>query len=367
MATSAPLQIDLARAVPPVPPRLEEAYRSVLAGMVQEGDIGRRIRVNRPGGNGEDRKAAALWLSHRLGFSPNPGQAVLANGTQSLLGLLLYAVVGASQTLLAEELTYPVLGPLAARFGVNVVPVAIDDDGIIPQAFDEACRRHAPKALFCNPTVQNPTTSVMSLARRRLVVEVARHHSLTIIEDDVLGPLHPAAPPPIAALDSGRVWYLQSLSKCLSLGLKIALMVAPSPQAARTLLAPVENQSFWFPSALSAEIARRMILGGHLAEIATEIAAIARHRRSMLARHLGADIVDDRGGLHVWLRLPDEIPAKGLVEALDVRGIHIRPAAMFAVSASTVPPNAVRIALTTALRDENFETAATCLAQRLSA
>jgi DNA-binding transcriptional MocR family regulator len=319
------------------------------------------MRQNRVGGNPSDREAATAWLRMRLGPELDAGRVMVTNGTQSALMLLLQALVGSRGVLAAEALTYVVLRTIAARLGIALVSVALDEEGIIPGAFEEVCRCHQPRALYCNPTVHNPTAAVMSEARRRDVIAVARKYGVLIIEDDVLGAVHPEAPPPIAAL-APDTWYVMSLSKCYAMGLRLAYLVAPSSSEAQALLEPVRRLSWWFPNSLSVEIASRWALDGNGRRIAAAVCAEADARQ-----RLAANILDMRhartapGALHIWLHTPDQESSKDFAAAAQRRGVLVRPADLFAVDV-TPPGNHVRVSLTAPSSREELRQGLTALA-----
>ncbi|OLP62679.1 hypothetical protein BJF93_09015 [Xaviernesmea oryzae] len=348
--------IDLSRALPPVPAELETALSLTLKAMAGSNAVSSSIRQNRFSGHAIDRHHAAQWLKRRLTQAPNKDRVIVSNGTQSLLGLLFYERIGRGEVLLAETLTYPVLCSLARRFDIRVEPVAIDTEGLVPEALEEACRRFRPKGLFCNPTVHNPTTAIMGSRRRQDIVEVARRFDLVVIEDDVLGALHVAAPPPLASFAPDIVWYIQSLSKCISLGLKIAYLAAPSQEAATALVQSAASHSFWFPSALAADVATRLISEGRADAIADAIMEQIRNRQRLAQRVLH-DVVflSQPGGLHIWLPLPSRWSAPDFTAAAKAQGILVREAGMFAVDKDGDTPAAVRIALTTPDTDQQLE------------
>jgi DNA-binding transcriptional MocR family regulator len=138
---------------------------------------------------------------------------VLTYGAQNAMLLAAMALAGPGATILTEELTYYGIKTIAAHLNLRVHGVALDDDGLIPDALDAACRSSGAKLLYCIPTLQNPTTSIMPEARRREIVAIAARHDLTIVEDDVYGFLPEDAPPPLAALAPERTVYIASLSK----------------------------------------------------------------------------------------------------------------------------------------------------------
>ena len=338
--------IDLTTALPPSPPEFDTELRRVLGGFADQFQFGALLRKNRVGGSVRDREAGALWLASRLGSGLDIDRLVVTNGTQSALNLLLQAHVGSGGVLAAEALTYVVLQTIARRLGIQVVGVPLDEEGVDPGAFDALCRRAKPKALYCNPTVHNPTAAVMSESRRREVVEVARKHGVMLIEDDVLGAIHPEAPPPIAAIAPDITWYVMSLSKCYAMGVRLAYLVAPDAAACKQLVDPVSRLSSWFPSSLGAEIATCWARDGGGKRIAAAIRAEADARHAIAADILPRDSMRTApGALHIWLRVAPYYSPQSFAEATKQRGVLVRPADLFAIDEAAVRDH-VRVSVT---------------------
>ena len=90
--------------------------------------------------------------------------------------------------ILLEEFTYPGISDLADHLQLKLRTLPLDSEGIRPDALDEACRKRKPAALYCMPSFQNPTATLMSDARRREIAAVAVRHQLTVIEDEQAPP-----------------------------------------------------------------------------------------------------------------------------------------------------------------------------------
>src|SRR5690606_33982714 len=108
-------------------------------------------------------------------------------------------------------LTYPGLKAAAEQLGVRLIPVTMDAEGPDPAALAEICGRERPQALYCVPTIHNPTTATLSLKRREEIAALARRHEITIIEDDAYGSLPRQAPTPVAALAPDITWHIATL------------------------------------------------------------------------------------------------------------------------------------------------------------
>ena len=207
--------VDFSRSIPPLPPLLADSLRATLAALSSETALAALVHNAPPGGSAHDRAAGAAWLAPRFGSSLPPEQIIVTNGTQNALFLLFEALVGQGGLLLAESLSYGVIRALADLAHIRIKGVPIDGEGLIPEAFERLCRAERPRALYCNPTDQNPTTAIVPQSRRTEIARIARQYGVPIIEDDPLGRLHLRAPPPIAALAPDITWYVMGLTKCL--------------------------------------------------------------------------------------------------------------------------------------------------------
>lgn len=352
---SADHPVDFTRSIPPLPPAMASHLKAGLEQLARDPDLGLIARVAHPGGSAEDRQAAALWVTPRFRKPVAPDTVIVTNGTQSAILLLLEGLVGQGGLLLAESLSWGVVGHLARLAHVRLKGVPIDENGIIPEAFDALCRAERPKALYCNPTDHNPTTSMMPEARRLVIAEIARQHGVAIIEDDAIGLLHPDAPRPISALAPDVGWYVMGLTKCLAQGLRMAYIVGPSSSELERVIGLNLRLSYWVPSPITAAVVSRWMLDGTAARIAADIYEENKAREKLaLAILKDADLVIKPAAMHVWLRLPQRIDRHAFIAELAGRGVLVRAAEMFSVDEAP-PPNAVRLSLSSPLLRADVE------------
>ncbi|MFC5311838.1 PLP-dependent aminotransferase family protein [Azospirillum rugosum] len=328
-----------------LPPEIEDP---VLVARMQDGlaEVGRDLidllRYQEFGGLPEDRQAGADWLARR-GLPVPVDRLLVCAGTHSALQGVLASLAKAGDVICAEALTYPGLRGLAAQQGLEVVGLAMDEDGILPDAFEEACRTRRPKALYCNPTLQNPTTITVPLERRRALLEVARRHGVAVIEDDAYGALPVDGPPPLAALAPELVFYIGGLAKALGAGLRVAYLVVPEARRVWQLSAYLRATTV-MASPLTLALATRWIVDGTadaiLDAVRAESAARQGFARSILP-HAGQRSKPE--AFHFWLRLPPDWSRSSF--AATLRGANLGIVVSDAFAVNNPPPEAVRLCL----------------------
>ena len=174
--------IDLSMNMPPQPPaaRLRERIQEGIAGVLSSPHGLMHLHYQESLGARPDRSTAACWLGARMGPVLDD-RVVVTAGAQAALYAIVRALVGPGDAICVPDLTYPGLRAIAEQLKVRLVPVALDGEGLDPVALEEACRRERPKAVYCVPTIHNPTTATMSAKRREMIAEVARRKGMAVI------------------------------------------------------------------------------------------------------------------------------------------------------------------------------------------
>ncbi|MDX0967282.1 aminotransferase class I/II-fold pyridoxal phosphate-dependent enzyme [Sinorhizobium medicae] len=204
-----------------------------------------------------------------------------------------------------ERLTYPAIRPLTNLLGLKLDGVEIDSDGMLPAALEDCCRRLAPTLLFTSPTVQNPTTSIMPAARRAEIAAIARKYNVLIVEDDVQALLVDDPPPPISTYAPEISWYVMSLAKSISIGLRVAYPVGPDADSVSSLRTNLRSVSSWFVSPLSAALVQTWMQDGSAAKILTEVKNESRARQRLASEILHDFEFETKPcALHLWMPLP---------------------------------------------------------------
>ncbi|MBO1074544.1 aminotransferase-like domain-containing protein [Roseomonas marmotae] len=333
---------DLRMNLPPLPAgrELRDRIRRDFAAFGAVMDMELLLRYQQAGGSGIDREAGVAWLAGRLAVPPE--RVLVCTGAQGALLALLSLLCEPGDLVCCEALTYPGFRSLAAHLRLRVAGLAMDRHGLLPDAFEEACQRQRPRALYCIPTLHNPTTATLPPERREALVAIARRHGVPIIEDDAYGALPLQAPPPLAALGPEIVHHIAGLAKCVSPSLRIAYLAVPEARQVPRLMGAMRATMGMAPP-LTAALATRWIGNGTAAAILAGIRAETAARHAIAMELLPAGLVAaDPSAFHLWLRLPEEWTRGELMARLGPAGIGAVGSETFAVSA---PPEALRLAL----------------------
>lgn len=291
--------------MPPEPEdgTLRAAMRAGLTELLADGRTA-PLHYQPSGGTERDRATAAALLS-RIAGPTTAEEAVIAAGGQNALQAICGALLRPGMPVAAGRMTYPGFLSLARHAGARVVPLAMDGEGVLPDALEEAARREGVRALYVVPTNDNPTTATMGAERRAAIAAVAERHDLAIIEDDAYGQLRQRPIPPIAALAPERSWYVASTSKVLTPGLRVAFVRAPSVAGAMRLAGAIHESAVMAPP-LGTALVTGWLRNGSYGRIMGSIRAEAVARQAIAAGILGAGrYAADPQGYHLWLPIAD--------------------------------------------------------------
>lgn len=328
------------------------ALAQTLTDIASHGALEPLLDYMDPVGPEAHRKAGADWMS-RIGLEVEPSRVIVCGGAQHALSLCLSAFARSGDAVLMEDLTYLQLLDATVFQSRQPVGIAMDADGMRPDALDAACRQTGAGLVFLVPTLHNPTNSVMSESRRNEIVAVAREHDLLIVEDDVYGYLLDERPPPIACLAPERTIYVTGASKCLGAGLRVAWIAAPADRVSR--LAHALRINNVAQPALTGEIVRRWIENG------TADRFVRGQAQETAARHdLAREALRDYrchchpASFHLLLDLPEPWTADDFAVAARDRGVAVLPVRLFAVSGQC-PTESVRLSLAQPRRRDDLQ------------
>ncbi len=312
----------------PLPPQ-EGHIRQTLLEIAGTMPIDDMVSYKSEYGVAHQREALA-HAAGRVGLDDNPERVLPTAGVQHGMTVSLLATVRPGDLVLCEELTYPNLRSLANLLQFRLRGVAMDDQGILPEALENICRTQSPRAIYLMPTLHNPLCSTMDQQRRIEIAEILRKYDLTLIEDGIYHFLDPDAPPPLSCFAPERSIYLDGVSKSIGGGLRVGYIHAPGEMIGK--LASAIRSTCWMVSTINLELVTRMIMDGSLAQYEAWHRNEAAQRLAVILGTLkGYDVRFHPTNYHIWLELPDHIDPGELVMNAANSGVLLTAAQQFSV------------------------------------
>ncbi|HEX3454357.1 MAG TPA: PLP-dependent aminotransferase family protein [Gaiellaceae bacterium] len=343
--------ISFARGVP-APECLPVSELADCAREVLERDGETILNYGPVGGYGPLRE----WVAERHGVEP--GRVLVTNGSLPGLNLVLghFAALG---RILVEAPTYDRPLKITARLGAEVRTIPQDDDGLDVDALEVELKRDpSPAFLYALPTFQNPSGRTLPLERRRRLVELAREHSLTVLEDDPYGRVRfdGESLPTLHELDGGEsVLYSSSFSKIVAPGARVGYFVLTAEVAAT--LDSVAQNVYLTPALIGQATVYEFIRRGRLDPNIERVSELLQVRRDAMLETLDAELPSARpsrpeGGYFVWLDLPESVDAGELLAKAQEAGVTFVQGSDFFPAGSGGGRNAARLAFSFVSPDE---------------
>lgn len=252
-----------------------------------------------------------------------PDDVVIVNGSQSGLDLITRIMCDPGDVVLAEAPNYVGALGVFQSFQVDVVNVAMDGDGLIPEALEETIleqRRQgkAVKFLYTVPNFHNPAGATMSVERRPQVIEIARKYHVLIVEDNPYGLLafNGQTYPALRSYDSEGIVYLSSFSKIIAPGMRVAWMVAPPGIRQKLVLA--NESAILCPSNMSQMTITTYLDNFDWKSQINDYRGMYKERCDAMDEALKEYLpycswLKPKGGFYIWLKIPQGLNAKEML------------------------------------------------------
>ena len=261
------------------------------------------------------REQLAQFMQAKGAKDVTADQLIVTTGSQQALDLLGKCLVDPGSKAIVEGPTFLATIQCFRLYGADLVSAPIDGDGVQVDELEKLIQQHKPKFVYLIPTFGNPSGAMLSLERRKRVLELAVKYQTLIVEDDPYGDLYFDAPPPPSLLalseqvPGSRDWLVHcgSLSKVLSPGLRVGLMVAPPELLAKAVMCKQfsDAHTSTFAQATAAQYLAAGRMPATLARVRQVYGARAQAMGDALRSDLGdaIEFVQPQGGLFVWARL----------------------------------------------------------------
>lgn len=291
------------------------------------------------------REQIATFMASKGARSVSATDLIVTTGSQQALDLLGKTLISPGDKVIVEGPTFLATIQCFRLYGAELITVPVDGQGARTDVLESLIAEHKPKFVYLIPTFGNPSGALMSLERRKAVLEMAVRHDTLIVEDDPYGDLYfGEAPPPslLALADSvpgarDRLVHCGSLSKVLSPGLRVGWMVAPQELLAKATMCKQFSDAHTSTFA-QATAARYLAAGGMPATLARVRSVYAERAGTMahaLRQQLGdaIEFVEPQGGLFIWARLTGaggrQADGAALAKAAIDQGVAFVPGAPF--------------------------------------
>ncbi len=280
------------------------------------------------------RNFVADKLKRDAGMTCTADDILMVSGSLQALDLVNHALLARGDTVIIEQDCYQGSINRLTRLGVEIVGIPLDRDGMRMDALAAAlaglkAKGVRPKYIYTIPTVQNPTATIMPESRRRELLALSAQYGVPVFEDDCYADLvwTGERPPAIHALDtSGSVIHIGSFSKSIAPALRVGFIVAPWEIMSRMLALKTDAGSGALEQMVLAEYC--------VPHFATHVPKATRGLRAKLDTLMdalneqfgtAAEFEEPKGGIFLWVKLPDHVDAMQLYQAALKAGVSINP------------------------------------------
>jgi 2-aminoadipate transaminase len=289
------------------------------------------------------REFLARKLERTAGIRCGVDEILITSGSLQALDLVNGILLARGDTVIIERASYQGALTRLQRLGVEALGIPLDREGMRMDALAaalEALKRRGKQAkyIYTIPTVQNPTGTILSEARRHELLRLAAQYGVPIFEDDCYSDLiwDGKRPPALYAMSRhGGVIHIGSFSKSVAPALRVGYIVAPWPLLARMLALKTDAGS----GALE-----QMVLGEFCpAHFESHVPVLTRGLRAKLETLMealneqfgtAAEFDDPKGGIFLWVKLPDQVDTQKLFAAALAAGVAINPGAEWSADKS---------------------------------
>jgi 2-aminoadipate transaminase len=287
-----------------------------------------------PQGHVPLREFLAAKLKRDAGIACTVDDLMIVSGSLQALDLVNATLLTQGDTVIVEQETYQGALQRLTRLGVSAVGVPLDGEGLRMDALaatlaDLKSRGIRPKYIYTIPTVQNPTGSIMPESRRAELLRLSAEYGVPIFEDDCYADLvwSGQRPKAIHAMsERGGVIHIGSFSKSIAPALRVGFVVAPWEVMSRMLALKTD--------AGSGALEQMMLAAYCTPHFASHVPALTKALRTKLDTMMealneqfgtAAEFAEPKGGIFLWIKLPDQVDTLKLYQAALAAGVSINP------------------------------------------
>jgi GntR family transcriptional regulator of abcA and norABC len=309
-----------------------DQFRTILSGQPFTGHLG----YDHPQGNEMLRETISSHVKEYKNIDTTTTSILITSGAQQALHLIVQCLLKPGDAVAIEDPSYCFSLPIFQSAGLRTFLLPVDQHGINPDDLISLHRKHRIRMIFLNPDYQNPTGTILSLERRKQILELSSEFGIPVIEDDPYsltsfnGEVHST----LKSMDhNGNVLYISSLSKIIASGLRIGWIIGPPPVIQR--LADAKQQVDFGHSVFPQWVANQFLGSKHFNTHIRMLREQLKQRRDQMALSLEEFLGDQieffipEGGIHMWCKLNDSINEYQLLEESMKKGVAFVPGSIF--------------------------------------
>ena len=280
-------------------------------------------------------------LKRDAGISCTADEILITSGSLQGLDLVNGILTSPGDTVLIEQECYQGSITRLVRRGVNIVGIPLDSEGMRIDAVAEALENLKqkgirPKYIYTIPTVQNPTGTILSEQRRQELLKLSEDYGVPIFEDDCYADLiwNGQRPPALYAMSkNGGVIHIGSFSKSVAPALRVGYIVAPWTVLSRILPTKTDAGSGALEQMVLAEFCTAHFTD-HVPKLTRGLRAKLDALMEALAEQFGtaAEFEEPKGGIFLWVKLPDNVDTMKLYQQALASGIAINPGTEWSIN-----------------------------------
>ena len=290
------------------------------------------------------RNYIAQMLEDRAGIAADPHQILVTTGSLQGLELVNNALLSPGDSVVVENVSYGGALSRLRSCGVHFKAVDVDEGGMCMESLASVLQEFAdknitPKFIYTIPTVQNPSGTVLSFERRQEMLTLARQYGVPIFEDDCYADLlwEGTRPTAIRSLDDeGQVIYCGTFSKTIAPALRIGYVVADWPVMSRLLPLKTDGGSGALEQMALAEFCPNQF-EPHVNNLRQILKKKSETMVAAMEEQFGAsaEFTAPKGGIFIWVTLPDEVDTDKLSQIAGSQGVAINPGSEWSADPKT--------------------------------
>lgn len=313
---------------------LQEIYSNI--------DYGYVLRYAPPEGLAKHRYIAANWMKN-FSIECELEEVLIAAGTQNALSAILATLFEKGDKIIVDEYTYTGFKTLAKIFGINLIPVKMNENGIEISELKAVCRKEKAKGIYLMPDCHNPTSISLSDQTRAEIAGIIEKYDLLLIEDSPYLFTVQHGIKPVSSYIPENSIFIAGTSKSISPTFRISYMKAPK-RLTDSLSSGINNLT-WMASPLNAEVVSQIIQSTRYNDIVSAKLTRIRERNKIVDEILGGfDLIKNDTSFFRYMKLPDNITGKDFEMKCMEKGVQVFCAERFSVSCG-LSRGAVRLAV----------------------